>query len=163
MPAPKYNTYLLPEDDDRIPAGYQLLNMHMQDAIDRSRSQYDDVQSPEADRYRHVMGMRRASLDPTVGPLRAFIGGTGHEINNIFDAIVLGNYGQLGTDRKRMPPAKVLRNSYDDMYNNMVGIMSAIRNPEPIRGKEEVQRLLDRGRMPLDIRKGLGRVQPTYK
>ena len=139
------------ENHPWIPSGYVKLRKHMGSALSQGSSRFEsDPLGPESDRYRHIMGMREATMDPRVGPIRAFLGGAGHEINNLYGALLRGNIHQLGTDAGRLGIMQVLRNSADDMYNNMIGIASAYKYPQNL-SEEGVDNLLGWGVLPKRI------------
>jgi hypothetical protein len=147
-----FTEQLFSEDDEGLSPGYQLLKEYMQEALETGASEYGDSTNPEADRYRHIMGMRAAAMDPNVGRLRALLGGAGHEVNNLYDAFLRGKIKNLGTNQGQLSTLQILQNSYDDMYNNLVGIMSVGDEIGDTPMNEYIMELLQRGKVPIDLR-----------
>tara|TARA_R110002020_G_scaffold215277_1_gene422399 strand:- start:131 stop:619 length:489 start_codon:yes stop_codon:yes gene_type:complete len=147
-----FTEQLFSEEGEGVSPGYELLREYMQEALETGASEYSGATDPEADRYRHIMGMRAAAMDPNVGRLRALLGGAGHEINNLYDAFLRGELKNLGTNQGRLSTSQILQNSYDDMYNNLVGIMSVGDDLGEMPMDEYIMELLQRGRVPIDLR-----------
>lgn len=143
---------LIDEDNEYLPDSFLALKKHMEGALSGGKDRYGVSDSPESDRFRHMMGMRNSALDPEVGPLMALIGGAGHEVNNLYGAFVDNDLSQLGTASSRLGAGQIFKNSSDDMLNNLAGIMSAYFAPgEP--NEEQLEYLLSFGVLPSDLRK----------
>jgi hypothetical protein len=143
---------LIDEDNEYLPDSLLSLKKHMEGALAGGKDRYGVSDSPESDRFRHMMGMRNSALDPEVGPLMALIGGAGHEVNNLYGAFVDNDLSQLGTASSRLGAGQIFKNSSDDMLNNLAGILSAYFAPgEP--NEEQLEYLLSFGVLPSDLRK----------
>ena len=142
----------LDEDSEYLPRSMSGLKGQMETALSSGADRYGTSKSPESDRYRHVIGMRNAALDPEVGGGMAFLGGLGHEVNNLYKSIAEGDLSQLGTGATRLGIMQILENSSDDVVNNFIGILSAYRNPEEL-SEDELIELLERATLPRDIRR----------
>lgn len=129
----------------------RLLRDHMNSSLAGGEERYGTTVSPESDRYRHLIGMREATLDPEVGGMAAFTGGLGHEVNNLVGALWGGDLKQLGSPSEELGLMQILENSSDDVYNNFIGILSAYIDPETLT-EEELMEILSRGTLPPDLR-----------
>ena len=141
----------LDEEGENLPEFAAGTKRYMRSALDEGRGLYGESASPEADRYRHIMGMRRAAMDPEIGGLGAFMSGLGHEANNLRKSLLQGNLEQLGSPASRLGLMQILRNSGDDTINNFLGVLSAYRNQESLT-PDAIQELLESGVMPADLR-----------
>ena len=141
----------LDEDNPYLPSSAKGAKAHMQDALEEGGEMYGDTSSPEADRFRHVVGMRRSAMDPNVGIHAAWFGGLGHELNNLRKSILGGDISQLGSPAKRLGLLQILQNSADDVVNNFVGILSTFTHPEELTD-DQLQEILNRARLPRDLR-----------
>jgi len=144
--------FSLDEEGEHLPGFATGLVGHMDDALVEGAKRYGSPSHPEADRYRHVMGMRSAARDPDVGIAGAWFGGLGHELNNIRKAILGGDITQLGSPSSRLGLMQILENSADDVVNNFWGILSSITHPEDLTDKELFE-ILDRSNIPPDLRR----------
>lgn len=143
---------LLDENSEYLPESLVSLKRNMESALSSGNDRYGVSDSPESDRFRHMIGMRNSALDPEVGPLMALIGGAGHEANNLYGAFVNSDLTQLGTSSSRLSASQILKNSSDDMINNVAGILSAYFSPGDL-SEEELEYLLSLGVLPSDMRK----------
>ena len=139
------------EESQYLPQSSAILREHMQEALEAGKTRFGTTSSPESDRYRHIVGMREAALDPEVGGISALAGGLGHEANNLRKAIMEGDLRQLGSRSSQLGLMQILRNSWDDAYNNWVGISSAYQNPDDLTDADLLS-LLDEGLLPADLR-----------
>lgn len=146
------NSFLLDENSEYLPDSLISLKKNMESALSGGKNRYGVSDSPESDRFRHMMGMRNSAIDPGVGPLMSLIGGAGHEVNNLYGAFVDNDLSQLGTASSRLGAGQILKNSSDDMINNLVGILSAYFAPGEL-DEEQLEYLLSLGVLPSDIRK----------
>jgi len=143
---------LVNEDNESLPDSLLALKKHMKGALAGGKGRYGVSDSPESDRFRHMVGMRNAALDPEVGPFMALVGGAGHEVNNLYGAFVDNDLSQLGTASSRLGAGQILKNSSDDMLNNLAGILSAyFDRGEPT--EEQLEYFLSFGVLPSDLRK----------
>jgi len=142
----------LNEEGENLPAFAGRLRDHMDEALHEGGEMYGGPSDPEADRYRHVIGMRNAAMDPEVGIHGAWFGGLGHEFNNIRKAVLGGDISQLGSSASRLGLMQILENSADDVVNNFWGILSSVTNPEALTD-DELFKILDRASLPVDIRR----------
>jgi hypothetical protein len=117
--------YRLEEEDPAMPESLRLVQDSFWSALKESKSRFDEATQPgQADAFRHVMGSRRAAIEAGLVP--ALLGGIGHELRNL---------------QRATGSAEDLRNNAMDMYNNLLGIISAVRNPEPLTGEQETELL----------------------
>lgn len=112
----------LDRDSPDFPESLRLLEETMQDAAGEARElmSRDPEFSPEdADRFRHVEGMRAAANDPRVGAMTAWVGGLGYELKNLKDRLYFpgGDLNHLGKD------AWTLGQSMTDLWNNTMGVL----------------------------------------
>jgi hypothetical protein len=120
----------LEEEDPAMPEALQLVQDGFWSALRESKHRFDEATQPgQADAFRHVIGSRRAALDAGIVP--ALLGGVGHELRNL---------------QRATGSAEDLRNNAMDIYNNLLGVISAVRNPEPLTAEQEAA-LLDRASM----------------
>ena len=146
------NVLTMEEESAFLPSSAKGLKSHMEQALAEGGKKYGDTSDPEADRFRHVMGMRRAAMDPDVGANAAWFGGLGHELNNLRKSILGGDITQLGSPASRLGLMQILENSADDVVNNFWGILSSFTHPESLT-EEELLSILERANLPVDLRR----------
>jgi len=144
--------FSLDEESPYLPESLTATRDYMEKSLLEGGEMYGDTASPEADRFRHVMGMRRSAMDPNVGANAAWFGGLGHELNNLRKSILGGDISQLGSPAKRLGLMQILQNSADDVVNNFIGILSSYTNPEELTD-DQLQEILSWARLPRDLRR----------
>lgn len=115
----------------------------MKEELTSGAERYGGRYEPEADRWRHVSGMRRAALDPGVGGVRAWLGGLGHEMTNLKKGLWDRDMRSQGSPSDRLGIKQVLGNSWTDLLNNTVGVASAYTDPNA-----DTESIAERGYLP---------------
>ena len=135
----------LDEESFREVAWAKQLSDIMQEELIEGARIHGGAASPEADRHRHTVGMWRAAKE--IGPARAWIGGAGHEVKNLYDALYGKNLRQLGARSDSLGLGQIVDNSWKDLLNNTIGVGSAVFSDE-----EDPSVIAGRGYLPADLR-----------
>lgn len=126
----------LAEGSKNLPESIKRVGDIFQDELVRGAELFGSSVDPRADAFRHVMGSRRAALE--VGHIQAIAAGIGHELNNV-RSFLEGRGRDVGSNRPDVSASEVFENLRQDLFNNMLGIISAVINPGELNEFEQTQ------------------------